>query len=113
MATHPGGYKVVYNRLPAMPAQARAGFNSLLYEYGHRAEARAKDLCPVDTGNLRASISVRIVGMDAVIGTSVEYAVYVELGTYKMAARSYIGQAIAEVGPRWIAATRAYLSGFG
>lgn len=59
---------------------------------------RAKQLCPVDTGRLRASISWRmerdgdqVVG---VVGTNVEYAAYVELGTRRMSARPYLRPAL-------------------
>lgn len=49
---------------------------------GGRAETHAKELCPVDTGNLRNSITHQIVSEDTVaIGTNVHYAPYVELGT--------------------------------
>lgn len=46
-------------------------------------EGYAKKLCPVDTGNLRNSITheVNEDDLEAVIGTNNEYAVYVELGT--------------------------------
>lgn len=52
---------------------------------GSQAEGYAKDLAPVDTGNLRNSISHRVDdGEPAVyIGTNVSYAPYVELGTGK------------------------------
>ena len=48
-------------------------------------EAHAKALCPVDTGRLRNSISHAhdISKKEAQIGTNVEYAPYVELGTRK------------------------------
>lgn len=47
------------------------------------AEGYAKKLCPVDTGNLRNSIThtVSDSGKAAYIGTNNEYAVYVECGT--------------------------------
>lgn len=50
---------------------------------GLQAEGYAKDLCPVDTGNLRNSITHTVdVDEKAVyIGTPVEYGVYIELGT--------------------------------
>lgn len=50
---------------------------------GLQAEGYAKDLCPVDTGNLRNSISHKVDGSDhaAYIGTNAEYAAYVEFGT--------------------------------
>jgi len=50
-----------------------------------RVHNRAKQLCPVDTGRLRSSISWRLerVGgtVVGVVGTNVEYAPYVEFGT--------------------------------
>lgn len=50
---------------------------------GSQAEGYAKDLAPVDTGNLRNSISHKVDdGEPAVyIGTNVSYAPYVELAT--------------------------------
>ena len=50
---------------------------------GLQAEGYAKDLCPVDTGNLRNSISHKVVDSEpaAYIGTNAEYAAYVEFGT--------------------------------
>ena len=52
---------------------------------GEQAEGYAKDLAPVDTGNLINSISHKVDdGEPAVyIGSNVEYAAYVELGTGK------------------------------
>lgn len=50
---------------------------------GMEAEGYAKDLCPVDTGNLRNSISHKVDdGEPAVyIGSNTSYAPYVELAT--------------------------------
>lgn len=50
---------------------------------GSQAEGYAKDLCPVDTGNLRNSISHKVDdGEPAVyIGSNTSYAPYVELAT--------------------------------
>ena len=55
----------------------------------------AKLLAPVDTGTLRNSISDEIEKSENTItgvsGTNIEYAVYQELGTSKMAAHPYLG----------------------
>lgn len=50
---------------------------------GLKAEGYAKDLCPVDTGNLKNSISHKVIDGDpsVVIGTNSQYGAYVELGT--------------------------------
>ena len=55
-----------------------------LEECGLTAERYAKANCPVDTGNLRNSITHQMSGDKKVlIGTNVEYGAYVELGTGK------------------------------
>lgn len=50
---------------------------------GLAGERYAKKLCPVDTGNLRNSITHTVSDSEkaAYIGTNIEYAVYVECGT--------------------------------
>ena len=56
------------------------------------AEGYAKRMCPVDTGNLRNSISHAVDKSDnsAVIGTNVKYGPFVELGTSKQSAQPYL-----------------------
>lgn len=53
-------------------------------------EAEAKQDCPVDTGNLRGSIHTEKGHLEDIVGTDVEYAPYVEFGTYKMGAQPYM-----------------------
>lgn len=54
-----------------------------LEKIGQTAEKYAKMLCPVDTGSLRNSITHRVDTDEpaAYIGSDMEYAAYVELGT--------------------------------
>lgn len=54
-----------------------------LEKCGLTAEGYAKRLCPVDTGNLRNSISHKVDESEpaAYIGSNTSYAAYVELGT--------------------------------
>lgn len=58
-----------------------------LEKCGLTAEGYAKLMCPVDTGNLRNSISHAVDPgeLTAYVGSNVEYAAYVELGTGKYA----------------------------
>lgn len=58
-----------------------------LEKCGMTAESYAKRLAPVDTGNLRNSITHKVDESDlsVYIGTNNEYAAYVELGTGKYA----------------------------
>lgn len=52
---------------------------------GLTGERFAKQLCPVDTGNLRNSITHQVVDSEdtVYIGSNSEYAIYVECGTGK------------------------------
>ena len=62
------------------------------------AEGYAKKLAPVDTGNLRNSIThdVDEVEPAAYIGTNVEYASYVCLGTIHRNAQPFLKPAVAD-----------------
>ena len=61
------------------------------------AEGYAKKLAPVDTGNLRNSITHEVDDGEpaAYIGTNVEYAPYQELGTIHMKAQPFLKPAVA------------------
>jgi HK97 gp10 family phage protein len=62
---------------------------------GGVAEGHAKRACPVDTGNLRNSIThQQIDEKTELIGSAVSYASFVELGTVKMRARPYLRPAV-------------------
>lgn len=66
---------------------------------GGKAETYAKNLCPVDTGNLRNSITHQREGDDTeLIGTAVEYAPYVEIGHHQTP-----GRYVPAIGKRLVA----------
>jgi HK97 gp10 family phage protein len=67
-----------------------------LERIGLSAEGYAKKECPVDTGNLRNSITHARDDDAAYIGTNVEYAPYVELGTSRMKAQPFLRPAATE-----------------
>lgn len=64
-------------------AEIKAALLRGLEKCGLVAEGYAKKLAPVDTGNLRNSISHKVVPEEATcyVGSNVEYAVYQEMGT--------------------------------
>lgn len=65
---------------------------------GMTAEGHAKRQTPVDTGRLRNSIThaVKAEEKAVYIGTNVEYAPFVELGTVKMRERPFLKPAATE-----------------
>ena len=71
-----------------------------LVRVGLRVQSRARSLCPVDTGRLRSSIVMRKGrdgrGFYVEVGTSVNYAPFVEFGTSKQRAQPFLLPAVAE-----------------
>lgn len=80
--------------------EVRSAFRSAchrgLIAIGMAAERHAKDITPVDTGRLRNSISHAATEDAAYIGTNVEYAPYVELGTSRNKAHHMLKRAATE-----------------
>lgn len=61
-------------------------------------QAGAQRRAPVDTGTLRASIQAkRISATHWEVWVGVDYGIYLEYGTVRMAARPYLRPAVAEV----------------
>ncbi|WP_343006737.1 HK97-gp10 family putative phage morphogenesis protein [Collinsella aerofaciens] len=84
-----------------------------LEEVGLVAEGYAKRACPVDTGRLRNSIT-HIVDEDgkcAVIGTNVEYAPFVELGTRRQKPQPYLKPAAEDHESTYRSIIRKHLGG--
>lgn len=69
-----------------------------LKRIGLQAEGYAKKECPVDTGNLRNSITNEVATKEnaVYIGTNVEDAPYVELGTSRSRAQPFLKPAATE-----------------
>ena len=67
-----------------------------LEKIGLTAEGYAKSNAPVDTGRLRNSITHEVDGQEVYIGSNVEYAIYVEMGTVKMKAQPFLKPAATE-----------------
>ena len=60
--------------------QCKEKINRAMEKIGQRAVGYSKFMCPVDTGRLRSSITHAVGTNEVMIGTNVEYAIYVELG---------------------------------
>lgn len=125
---------IVFNRLPQLESQLReraglavrkAAFDieagakqsmkgpksGATYKRGSKShQASAPGEAPaIDTGNLVNSIQTDVQGLRAEVGTAVEYALYLEYGTSKMAARPFLGPAAEAVRPSLIQAMESLL----
>ena len=80
------GFTIDQNNIGDVLSELQMKEAKALEMIGIKAEGYAKALCPVDTGNLRNSITHQVdLSVDGVyIGTNVEYGPYVELGTVKL-----------------------------
>lgn len=85
----------IKNNVPEVLDAMQQAKARILEKLGGKAETYAKRQCPVDTGNLRNSITHKQLDENTeIIGSNVEYAPYVELGTVKMRAQPYLRPAV-------------------
>jgi HK97 gp10 family phage protein len=79
-----------------------------LRKTAHDIEATGKAFAPVDTGNLRNSITTDFAGdgrsaeMSAEIGPTVSYAPFQEYGTSRIAPRAFMGPAFDRHAPTFV-----------
>ena len=82
---------IAENNAEAIASAIRQQVAVALDAIGIQASSDVADVTPVDTGRLRNSITHELEGEDAVlIGTNVEYAPAVELGTRTQTAQPYL-----------------------
>jgi HK97 gp10 family phage protein len=62
-------------------------------------ETAGKVGCPVDTGNLRSSITQTVDDLAAEVGPEASYGGYVEIGTSRAAPQPFMGPAFDRVAP--------------
>lgn len=77
-------------------SEMQKAMKNALEAIGMTAETYAKENTPVDTGRLRNSIAHATDDDSAYIGSNVEYAPYVELGTVKQKAHHMLQKAATE-----------------
>ncbi len=102
--------RLVYSKLPALEGEVRHRAGLVVRKAALDIEAYAKSVVPVRTGNLKNSIQThQLNDLQAIVGTPVEYAAYVEYGTYKMAPRPYLTPAAEAVWPEFVNAMRGII----
>lgn len=89
-------FQIKNDRTKEVTAQLEKAIEIAMEAVGMEAEGDVKEITPVDTGNLRNSITHQYSKKEQAeyIGTAVEYAPYVELGTSRMTAQPYLKPAL-------------------
>jgi HK97 gp10 family phage protein len=104
--------RIISNRLPQVPAMLRTAVNAEVAKAAFEIQAQAQAKAPVKTGTLRRSIHTVLEdgGRRAVVGPSVNYGLYVEMGTRGRAARPFMRPAAEAVLPKFAAAVKSILA---
>lgn len=76
-------FEITVNNINEVDARLTQGIENALEAIGMQVENHAKEKCPVDTGNLRNSITHTSDEKTAYIGSNVSYAPYQELGDFQ------------------------------
>lgn len=79
-----------------LPSKVARAIDIGLQKAAFIIEGKSKELAPVDTGRLRASIFTSLSPLQATIGPYVNYAIYVHQGTRYMKARPFMADAARE-----------------
>lgn len=83
--------KIEMARLQHLMGSVAPNADRIVEAAARQLESRAKQLAPVDTGAMRASIAVTNTGpAQRRIGPTTRYAVFVEMGTRHKAARPFL-----------------------
>lgn len=102
-ADYAGVLEIRENNVAQVAAALNSAIAKALTMIGQQAEGYAKMMCPVDTSRLKNSITNQIDMQDnsVYIGTNVEYAPYVELGTIRQDPHPYLKPAASEHGDEY------------
>ena len=90
------GVKELKAKLERLDSKLKVKVNEKLAEIGNLIEERAKQLAPVRTGRLRASIYSRLADWILTVGAKAPYARYIEFGTRWIRPRHFLLGAIQE-----------------
>lgn len=102
MAYKAGGVRLDTTVLDKITAELQPRAQKIVKETAYEVMGRAVNAAPVDTGALKNSIHVEETGaLSAIVADGVEYGIYNELGTSRMAARPFLTPAVEAVRPRW------------
>lgn len=90
--------EIKFNHFPTIARDVREKLSQHIRRTALNMETETKSRTPVRTGLLRSSWTTEMVSeLTAIMGTNVNYAVFVEYGTRKMAARPMLTPAVEAV----------------
>lgn len=88
--------KISVSGMPDILSDAERKITAAVERGAQTVCAAAKEMCPVDTGTLKNSISAEADKMSASVSANTDYAAYVEFGTSRAAAQPYLVPALLQ-----------------
>jgi HK97 gp10 family phage protein len=99
-----------FNRFGAIAVALERGGGAVVRKAALDIEANAKSFSPVDTGNLKNSISAsELNALMWIVGTVVEYGIHQEYGTVNQSGQAFMRPAVERVRPAYIDAWGQFL----
>lgn len=98
------GIAALRRDLDRLPVQVQAGIKTASTDTAEEIKDDARSNAPVDTGDLKAAITVRSTPTGAEVGVfdpDVDYGPYLEFGTSHMPARPFMTSAVVSERPRY------------
>jgi HK97 gp10 family phage protein len=89
-------FEAPVNLLPGLSAKLRAALETVVEQTAAQIEGGAKEGAPVDTGNLRASITHSASGLEGEVSVGADYAVHVHYGTEHQSPQPFLLDAVNE-----------------
>lgn len=84
------------NNFPEARSSFQAAIEKSLEAIGLQAAGYAQEDAPVDTSALKNSLTHSVGDKEVAVGTNIEYAIYQEMGTYKMSPHPYLKPAVSD-----------------
>ena len=86
--------EITQNKLPGLSAALRSALAQVVETTAAEIEAGAKQRTPVDTGNLRASISHETNGLQGSVSVAADYGFWIEVATERTSPQPFLGPAV-------------------
>lgn len=101
-----------FNNFGRLAAALESGGGQIVRKGAFDVQAQAKTFAPVDTGNLKNSItSEEAEALRWIVGTVVEYAPHQEYGTVNQSGQPFMRPAVERVRPAYVSAWGKFLRG--
>lgn len=102
--------RIVLNNVDTVKAMSEQATQKALEAWSLQVQEYTAAGAPVDTGRLKNSITHKVYGDYALVGSDVEYGIYQELGTRYITGKHFLKNACMNHIPEYIKILQSYFS---